>query len=174
MYKRQVLLHHSTHTHPFLGPQPGNDIAVNAPAPEDLAAAATSYLEIRLTATDSKGLTSTVSQDLLPNKIGVIFRTEPSGLRLNVDGIPVTGPAGFTSWEGYQFTVDVPSPQAGLGKIWLFSSWSDGGAGRHTITTVSNAEYTARSTQAKCGGGVGVGVLILFGVAAVHRRRPTR
>ena len=50
-----VLLHHDTHTHPFLGPTPGNDIAFNAPAPEDLAAATTSYLEIRLTATDSQG-----------------------------------------------------------------------------------------------------------------------
>jgi glucose/arabinose dehydrogenase/PKD repeat protein len=172
--KWTVLLHHGSHTHPFLGPQPGNDIAFNAPAPEDLAAAATSYLEIRLTATDSKGLTSTVSQDLRPNRVGVIFRTAPSGLRLNVDGTPVTTPAGFTSWEGYRFTVDVPSPQAGLGKVWLFGSWSDGGAARHTITTASNAQYTAGLTDAKCGGGIGAGVLILFGVAALRRRRSMR
>jgi hypothetical protein len=60
--------------------------------------------------------------------------------------------------------VDVPSPQAGFGKYWLFSSWSDGGAARHTITTgATGAEYTASSHEAKCGGGVGMGVLILLG-----------
>jgi glucose/arabinose dehydrogenase/PKD repeat protein len=170
-----VLLHHGSHTHPFLGPQPGNNIVFNAPAPEDLAAAASSYLEVRLTAIDSKGLSSTVSQDLRPSTVGIIFRTEPSGLQLDVDGTTVTGPAGFISWEGYRFTVEVPSPQAGSDKLWSFSSWSDGGAARHTITTgASNAEYTARFDEAKCGGGVGMGVLILFGVAAVHRRRLVR
>ena len=104
----------------------------------------------------------------------MIFRTVPSGLRLNVDGIPVTGPAGFTSWEGYRFTVESPASQAGMGKFWVFSSWSDGGAARHAITLTANAEYTARSNEAQCGGGIGVGVLILFGVAAVHRRRLPR
>ena len=50
-----VLLHHDTHVHPFLGPVAGNGIVFTAPAPEDLAAAATSYLEVRLTATDFSG-----------------------------------------------------------------------------------------------------------------------
>src|SRR4029077_5779179 len=35
-----ILLHHSTHTHPFLGPVTGNGIPFTTPSPEDLAAAA--------------------------------------------------------------------------------------------------------------------------------------
>ena len=51
-----VILHHNTHTHPFLDATPGNDIPIVGPPPEDLAAVRTSYLEIQLTATNSRGL----------------------------------------------------------------------------------------------------------------------
>jgi glucose/arabinose dehydrogenase/PKD repeat protein len=170
-----VLLHHASHTHPFLGPKTGNDIVFTAPAPEDLAAAATSWLEVRLTAIDSKGLTKTVTRELRPNTVGLIFKTEPEGLRLNVDGIPVRGPAGFVSWEGYRFTVDAPALQSEGGQAWVFSSWSDGGAAKHDITTGSApAEYTARWGPPQCGGGVGVGMLLVLAAGAVARRRVVR
>jgi hypothetical protein len=170
-----VLLHHGSHTHPFLGPKTGNDIVFEAPPPEDLAAAATSWLEVRLTAIDSKGLTTTVTRELRPHTVGLIFKTEPEGLRLTVDGIPVRGPAGFVSWEGYRFTVDAPALQSEQGKAWTFSSWSDGGAAKHDVTTGSEpAELTARWNQAQCGGGVGVGVLLVLAAGAIGRRRAVR
>ena len=170
-----VLLHHKTHTHPFLGPTPGNDISFQAPAPEDLAAAGSSYLEVRLTAIDSKGLSRTVSQELRPRTVGLFFKTEPAGLKLIVDGNAVTGSAGFVSWEGYRFTVEAPSPQAAAGKLWLFGAWSNGGAGRHTITTpASPVTYTARSNEAKCGGGLGAGILLVLLGGAAWRRRVGR
>jgi hypothetical protein len=50
----RVLRRHNTHTHPFLGPVTGNNIALVAPGPENLAAAANSDLRIELTATDSR------------------------------------------------------------------------------------------------------------------------
>jgi glucose/arabinose dehydrogenase/PKD repeat protein len=170
-----VLLHHNTHTHPFLGPQPGNDISFNAPAPEDLTAAGSSYLEVRLTAIDSKGLRKTVSQDLKPNLIGLFFDTDPDGLPLTVDGIKVTDPAAFVSWEGYRFTVEAPSIAGLDGKIWAFSSWSDGGAQKHTITTpATTTTYRAVSTEAQCGGGVGVAMLLVMAGAAIGRIRQRR
>ena len=60
-----VLLRHNTHFHPFLE-RIGNDISFTTPSPESLADAASTYLQIRLTATDSKGLARTVTQDLRP------------------------------------------------------------------------------------------------------------
>jgi hypothetical protein len=103
------------------------------------------------------------------------FKTDPTGLKLDVDGTPITAPESFTSWEGYQFAVDAPSPQDSSDKSWLFSSWSDGGAARHTITTpASDAEYTARFNEPQCGGGVGVGALLVALVGAVGRRRARR
>jgi len=170
-----VLLHHNTHTHPFLGPTPGNDISFDAPAPEDLTAAGSSYLEVQLTAIDSKGLRRKVSQDLRPRTVGLFFDTDPDGLGLVVDGIPVNDPAAFTSWEGYRFTVDAPKIQGSGQKVWVFGSWSDGGPARHAITTpATTTTYTARSDEAKCGGGVGVGILLVFLVSAVKRRRVRR
>ena len=56
--------HHATHTHPFLPPTTGSDVSITAPIPEDFASTTNSYLEIQLTATDSQGLSHTVTQDL--------------------------------------------------------------------------------------------------------------
>jgi glucose/arabinose dehydrogenase/PKD repeat protein len=170
-----VLLHHNAHTHPFLGPQSGNDIQFQAPPPEDLTAAGSSYLEVRLTAIDSKGLRTTIGRDLRPNTVGLFFDTDPDGLPLTVDGIEVTDPAAFVSWEGYRFTVEAP-PIAGTdGKVWAFGSWSDGGAARHAITTpAATTTYTAAFNEAQCGGGVGVAMLLVMAGAAIGRTRRRR
>ena len=169
-----VLLHHNTHVHPFLGPRTGNDVTFTAPPPEDLSAAATSYLEVRLTATDSKGLSTTVTRDLRPNTVALTFRTDPAGLKLMIDGAPISAEQTFTSWENYQFTVEAPLQTSG-GKAWALASWSDGGAEKHTITTpTAPATYTARFSEAQCGGGVGFGGVLVTLFAAVGRRRARR
>lgn len=145
----RVLLHHSTHTHPFFGPQAGTNLTFNAPAPEDLLAATNSYLEIQLTATDSKGLSRTISQRLNPRKVNLTFKTSPAGMNVVVGGITydTTDAAGktFVSWDGYGVNVSAPSPQAGKS----FSRWTGPNnftsASRDiTITTPdSAATYTA-------------------------------
>jgi glucose/arabinose dehydrogenase len=166
-----VLLHHGAHTHPFLGPRSGNDIEFAAPPPESLEAAGSSYLELRLTATDSKGLKETVSQDLRPHTVGLFFDTEPGDLALSVDGNPVRGLVGFVSWEGYRFEVRSAPLQGRNNKMYAFSSWSDGGAARHSVTTPgATTAYVARFSEAKCGGGVGLGILLVMACGAVARR----
>ena len=87
-----VLLHHNTHTHPFLSPTQGNGVTITAPAPEDLAATTTSFLEIRLTATDARGASATVTQRFNPGLVKVTLATEPSGLKVGVNGTTVVGP----------------------------------------------------------------------------------
>ncbi|HEY3006127.1 MAG TPA: DNRLRE domain-containing protein, partial [Kribbellaceae bacterium] len=141
----EVLRHHATHTHPFLEPTSGNDIPITAPEPEDLDAARTSYLEIRLTATDSSGLSSTVTRNLDPKFVDVVFATDPPGLQLGVSGETLTGPATVRSWEAFNLTVNAADQTDGSGRFWVFDSWSDGGARAHTITTpAAPATYTAR------------------------------
>src|SRR6185436_1803054 len=88
----EVIKHHDTHVHPFLPPTTGNDIPIVGPDPEDFAATETTYLEIRLTATDSKGLSSTVVRNLYPTKVPITFATNPTGLKVSVNGSTVTGP----------------------------------------------------------------------------------
>jgi glucose/arabinose dehydrogenase/PKD repeat protein len=144
-----VLLHHNNdHTHPYFGPVAGNDIPLTAPAPEDLAAATGSFLEILLTATDSKGLSSTVSQTFQPKKAALTFQTNPPGLKVDVNDATLTGPETATSWERYPLKLDATSPQFAGGNVYFFQSWSDGGAAIHTITTpAGGGTYTANFTS---------------------------
>ena len=140
----RVILHHNNHTHPYLQPTAGNTITFTAPAPEDLAATETSYVEIELTATDSHGLTSVITQQLLPKKINVTFETIPSGLQVQVNGIVSTRPRTLVSWEAYKLNVNAPAQADASDQRWTFASWSDGGAAAHTITTPASATtYTA-------------------------------
>jgi glucose/arabinose dehydrogenase/PKD repeat protein len=129
-----VILHHASHTHPFVGPVSGNGITFTAPAPEDLAAAANSYLEIRLTATDGGGASTTVSQLLQPRKVALTFATNPAGLSVSVAGLVLTGPTTVTSWQGFQLNVAAQNQVFG-GRTYRFTGWSDGGAASHTIVT---------------------------------------
>jgi glucose/arabinose dehydrogenase/PKD repeat protein len=139
-----VILHHATHVHPFLGPVTGNGIVFAGPAPEDLAAAETSYLEVQLTATDRSGATHTVTRDLLPKKVDVTFATTPPGLAVSVNGFPLSGPQTVTSWQGWVLRALAPSWQALGTDGYVFSSWSTGPGNPLAIATpASPATYTA-------------------------------
>jgi glucose/arabinose dehydrogenase len=130
-----VILHHNTHTHPFLGPVTGNNIQFTAPPPEDLAATDSSFLEIRLTATDSQSLAATVTQNFQPHRVSISFNSVPGGVTLSVNGAAVTTPQTVTSWEAWGLNLAAP-PEADLAaQAYLFTSWSDGGAMSHTVAT---------------------------------------
>jgi glucose/arabinose dehydrogenase/PKD repeat protein len=139
-----VTLHHSTHTHPFLPPTEGSSVDITAPAAESLLAATNSYLEIRLTATDSWGRTATVSQDLRPHSVDVTLGSDPQGLSLKVNGTSVTTPLSFLSWEALALTVEASDQLGRDGHSYRFLGWSDGGAATHSIRTpATGATYTA-------------------------------
>ena len=135
--------HNGSHWHPLLL-QTGNDLTITAPPPEDLhATGAGNYLEIRLTATDSRGLSRTVSQELQPRRMDLAFQSNPSGLTLQANGTSLTTPRTLRSWEGYKLTLNAPSPQTLSGKTHVFSSWSDGKGQQHDIFTgAASSVYT--------------------------------
>ena len=144
----EVVRHHATHTHPFLDPTPGNNIPITGPEPEEFAATTNTYLEIKLTATDSNGLSRTVTRNLHPKTVDITFQTNPSGLNLTVNDNTIVGASTVVSWEAWALRVNAPNQTDGSGKSWAFESWSDGGAQAHTITTpASPATYTATFTQ---------------------------
>ncbi len=152
----EVILHHvdssnpgTAHTHPYHGPVSGNNLSFAAPAPEDLAAAALSFLEIRLSATDSWGLAATITQTLQPRRVNVTFVTEPESLNLVANGGTITTTQTLVSWQGYGLNMLAPIQVDNQGKGWAFSAWSDGGDLAHTIVTPSSAvTYTATFTPA--------------------------
>ena len=144
-----VIRHHGTHTHPFLGPVTGDRVAFRYPSPEDLEAAKNSYIEVRLTATDSDGARRTVTRDLLPRTVTLTVmdnRTTP--MTLHANDVIFSGQRTFLSWSGYVVRLHAPSPQVFPDRYYEFQSWSDGGAATHNVVTpTSNMSYTANFTR---------------------------
>ena len=141
----EVLKHHNgTHTHHVLS-EVGNNLTITGRPPEGLDATGDgNYMEVRLTATDSNGLSKTVTQDVQPNRVDLSFATNPSGLSVLINDQTFATPRTLVSWEGYRLTVNAPSSQILSGKSYVFSSWSDGKGQQHSIVTgAAPTTYTA-------------------------------
>jgi glucose/arabinose dehydrogenase len=102
-----------------------------------------SYLELRLTATDSGGLTDTRSVRLDPKTVELSFRTQPSGLNLTVGGTTSTAPFTRTVIQGSVNSISAPTPQTLASATYDFGAWSDGGARTHSITANAPAAFEA-------------------------------
>jgi hypothetical protein len=128
------------HTHPiqsFVGVSSGSFTAPDHEYP--------SYLELKLTATDSGGLTDTKTLRLDPRTVILTFQTNPGGLSLVVDSAGSKAPITRTVIVGSKHTISAPSPQSKGSKTYTFTSWSDGGVRTHEIIAPSAAStYTAR------------------------------
>ena len=143
----EVRLHHNNHFHPYLDATEGNTVTIVAPAPEDLDATEGSYLEIRLTATDSDGVARTETLDFQPAKVALTFETDPAGLELRVNSESFTAPTTMTSWEGYKLDLVAPEQSNDAGQAVTWTSWSDGGRASHRVTTPgTDVTYTATFT----------------------------
>ena len=112
-----------------------------------------SHLELRLTATDSGGLTSTSSVRLDPQTVDLSFATSPAGLTLAVGSTSQTAPFTRTAILGSTLSVSAPSPQASGGTTYEFVSWSDGGAQTHSVVASGTASRVA-TYQVRTGGPV--------------------
>lgn len=134
----EVIKRHDTHFHPYFPPTQGDDFTITAPEPEDINSTQNSYLEIILTATDSNGLSTTIRQELRPHLIDTTFLSSPGGLKVQVAGSTFTTPRTIASWEGWNLAVNTWNQATSAGTPYDFSSWSDGGAISHTITTPSS------------------------------------
>ena len=96
-----------------------------------------SYLELKLTATDSFGLQSTTSVLLYPKTVGLSFTSSPSGLQLSVGSTSQAAPFTRTVIVGSSNSISAPSPQSASGVPYQFVSWSDLGAQSHNILAPS-------------------------------------
>jgi glucose/arabinose dehydrogenase/PKD repeat protein len=140
----RVILHHNDHTHSFLQATAGVSVTISAPAPEELSATASSYLELELSATDSHGRTSLVTQTLMPRLVPLTFDSVPSGLLLEINGETITTPQQIISWEGYVLNVYAPAQTDSSGQQLVWVGWSDGGQDAHAIITpAAPAGYSA-------------------------------
>jgi PKD repeat protein len=128
------------HTHPlqsFSGALGGSFTAPDHEYP--------SYLELKLTATDSGGLTDTEILRLDPRTVALTFNTSPGQLQLAVNGTAAPTSFSRTVIVGSSNSISAISPQTKGKKTYRFTSWSDGGAQTHNIIAPATATtYTAR------------------------------
>ena len=103
-----------------------------------------SYLELKVTATDSGGLTDSETVRLDPRTVTLRFESTPSGLQLAVNAESASAPFTRTVIEGSANSISAPSPQSLLGQSWVFQSWSDGGSASHNLTANAGGTYRAQ------------------------------
>lgn len=148
----EVRRHHDTHYHPYLDAT-GAEVTLSGPAPEDLAAVRTSWLEIRLTATDSLGRSTTVTRELQPQIVSLRFETEPPGLQVSVnDGVgtlTATTPMTVETWPGHLLTFSAPAGQSAGGTAQQLCGWRHGGEPTHNWgAPIADTTYRARFAPA--------------------------
>jgi glucose/arabinose dehydrogenase len=103
-----------------------------------------SYLELRLTAEDSGGLTGTASVRLDPKTVHLTFASQPSGLRLTYLAETSTAPFTRRAIVGSSGSISADLTQALGERVYRFVAWSDGGTRTHNVTTPGSATtYTA-------------------------------
>ena len=140
-----LILHHcpsNCHTHPlqsFNGVVGGSFTTPDHEYP--------SHLELRLTATDSGGLTDTRSIQLDPRTVTLTLNGSPGGLALVLNGSQAATPFTRTVIQGSRNSISAPTPQTKGKKAWHFRAWSDGGAQSHDVTANSSTSYTATYKQ---------------------------
>ena len=142
-FRWQVDFHHGQHVHPFVEETAGADGGAFT-VPDRGETATDVFYRVRLTVTDSAGLSDHASIDLAPVTSMILLGTDPPGLALMVDGRPQPTPASITGVVGMIRSLGAPSPQVQDGTSWSFTSWSDGGGASHEITTPAvDSSYTA-------------------------------
>lgn len=144
-------VHDNNHEHPAAEPQTGPNLTFRGQPSEGLYSTdpQQNYLVVRLTATDSEGLSKTVERIVRPDTVQLTFRAEPSNLKIRVGGEQIRGQATVTAWVGDSISVTAPRQQDRYGRVWAFKSWSDGGPATHAITSPEDPKtYTATFMRA--------------------------
>ncbi len=127
-----LLLHHCPaicHVHPiqdFAGVAGGSFAGPDHEYP--------SHLELKLTATDSSGLTDTKSVTLNPKTVTVGLQSSPPGLQLVLGSGAETAPFNKTVMIGSFNTVSAPLAQTVGPTNYEFGYWSDGRPETHDLT----------------------------------------
>ncbi len=147
-FTTEVLLHHDTHTHPFLGPIQSKTGTFTIPTTGE--ASPNTWLEIRVTGRDDNGLSTTEAVNIYPETSNVTLNSNPTGLSVNLDGTPVTNlPVTLKGVIGFQRELSAPVTEYIGGKVYVFDRWSDGGKPKHFITMAAqDTAYTVYYKEA--------------------------
>jgi PKD repeat protein len=132
----EVQKHHDKHFHPFLDPTTGNDFDLYpAPDPEDFYAALNSYIQVFLRVTDENGLTTEVNQVVQPALVTVQVDSNPEGLTIVVDEVPLVTYQQVWSWQEHELVLKAEDQLPHV-----FLAWSDGVKDRDRVVTLNQSD----------------------------------
>src|SRR4051794_17096918 len=139
----KLILHHCTtdlntcHTHDiqtWTGVSGGSFTAPDHEYP--------AWLELQLTATDSRGLSTTTGLRLDPRTVQLTLASSPGGLNLTLDGTTASAQIVKTVIQTSTHTVSAASQDIGR-RSYQFVKWSDGQPATHTIVVTATSKLTA-------------------------------
>ena len=135
LYDWDISFIHNDHTHPTLSSD-------NASGQFEINASGHDYHDdtgyrLTFTVTDESGLSSEDSVEIFPQKTDLILATQPSGLSVFIDGLPVVSPIQYDTMVNFNHTISVPQVLCVDGVSYEFDNWSDGGPRSNPITTTA-------------------------------------
>ncbi|MCP2335899.1 PQQ-dependent sugar dehydrogenase [Actinomadura rupiterrae] len=137
----QIIMHHcpsNCHTHEITR-QDGTSGSFVAPDHEY-----PSWLELRLTATDSSGLSDTKSVELHPKTAKLTLASSPAGIPLTQGQKTANAPYTGTVIKGSTVSVAAPTKTQIIGgRAYEFVGWSDKGASAHNVVVGADRTLTA-------------------------------
>jgi glucose/arabinose dehydrogenase len=105
------------------------------------------YLEISLSATDSRGLSATESVTIDPRTVDLTIESDPGGLELTAGVRSAPAPFSFRAIEGSSLVLSAPATAHLNGREHTWSNWSDDGARVHAIVAEKSRTYRASYTD---------------------------
>ncbi|HEX8323302.1 MAG TPA: PQQ-dependent sugar dehydrogenase, partial [Tepidisphaeraceae bacterium] len=120
----------------YAGVSSGSFVAPDHEAP--------SWLVLRLTATDSRGLTGTTALRIDPRTVVLTFQSSPTGLKITFNGTEYTASFSKTVNANSVNSLSAAASQTINGVNYAFTGWSQGGAAAQNFNApASAATYTA-------------------------------
>lgn len=145
----EVRFQHEQHEHPGVSGT-GTSITLTVPASGHGFAGNTGYL-VELTATDSLGLTTVETIELVPRKVAIaIEATLPVPPSILVDGITLSTAAVVDTIEGHLHLIETEALHCVADERWDFVSWSSGATRAHNLTAAA-VDQTLTATYVNVG-----------------------
>lgn len=102
-----------------------------------------SYIELKLTATDSRGLSASETVSLYPQAVKLTVLTDPPGLTVGAGSKSGTSPLSLTAIKESTVSLVAPATQQLGGRTYTWEGWSDEGERAHSVVAEGAATYVA-------------------------------
>ena len=157
-FRWEIVFHHADHTHPFIERYDGRSGSLTVPPNDHVEADI--YYRFHLTVTDSDGVETSTSVDVLPKVVRIRMMTEPAGLPVLVNGQPKDTFFKFDSVTGVQQQIGAPLTATKDGVNWVFDSWFGATPDSLRVTTAPSQRTYVANYRVE-GGVVGAGTGLL-------------